>query len=339
MVANVIMASAADQGESAVERWLDAIALRAIDAGLIALGAVIVIFLGRLVISALTRSIAAGSALSPKARRALEKARLDVGSRDPVEARLQAERRRQRARTIRTVLNSTLVAVVLATAVLMLLEIAGVPVAPLLASAGIAGVALGFGAQSLVKDVLAGVFMLVEDQYGVGDIVDLGEASGSVEDVGLRVTRLRSLDGTVWFVPNGAIVRVGNMTKVYSRALVEVRLSYDTDLEVAKQAMLDAVAAARASDPEVDAAILAEPEVPGIEAFDYDALVLRVLVQVAPTSQWNVMRAIRREMRTIFAQRGVAMAVPDHTLYLDNSHPAKRGAVGGETTSPATEEL
>lgn len=335
---NLVMASTTEQGEGALETWFDAIALRAIDAGLIALGAVVVIVLGRLVIGALTRSIAAGSALSPKARKALVKARLDVGGKDPLEARLQAERRKQRAKTIRTVLNSTLLAVVLATVVMMLLDLAGVPVAPLLASAGIAGVALGFGAQSLVKDVLAGLFMLVEDQFGVGDIVDLGEASGSVEDVGLRVTRLRSLDGTVWFVPNGAIVRVGNMTKVYSRALVEVRLSYDTDLEVAKQAMLDAVAAARASDPEVDAAILAEPEVPGIEAFDYDALVVRVMVQVAPTSQWTVMRAIRREMRTLFAERGVSMAVPDHTLYLDNSHPAKRGAIGGEVTSPAPEE-
>jgi small conductance mechanosensitive channel len=178
-------------------------------------------------------------------------------------------------------------------------------------------VAFGFGAQSLVKDLLAGLFMLIEDQYGVGDVVDLGEASGLVEEVGLRATRLRALDGVVWYVPNGEIVRVGNMTRLWSRAFIEVRLSYDTDLDAARQAILDAVTAAREANEDVDKAILSEPEVPGIESFDYYSVAIRLMIQVAPLKQWDVMRKVRLEMRRIFDERGIRMAVPDQTLLME----------------------
>jgi len=207
----------------------------------------------------------------------------------------------------------------------MILELVGLPVAPLIASAGILGVALGFGAQSLVKDLLAGLFMLIEDQYGVGDVVNLGQASGLVEDVGLRSTRLRALDGTVWYVPNGEITAVGNMTRLWSRALIEVRLGYETDVDTARQAMFDAVTAAREADPDIDAAILGEPEVPGIEAFDYYGVVIRLMVQVAPIKQWDVMRAVRPQLRRIFAERGIRMAVPDTTMHFDTVRPADPG--------------
>ncbi len=113
----------------------------------------------------------------------------------------------------------------------MALSELGIDIAPLIASAGIAGVALGFGAQSLVKDFLSGTFMLIEDQFGVGDVVDLGEASGTVERVTLRVTTLRGVDGTVWYVPNGQIVRVGNKSQRWSRTVLDVEVAYDTDIE------------------------------------------------------------------------------------------------------------
>jgi len=186
-------------------------------------------------------------------------------------------------------------------------------------------VALGFGAQSLVKDLLAGMFMLIEDQYGVGDIVDLGDATGTVEEVGLRSTRLRSLDGTVWYVPNGEILRVGNMTQLWSRALIEVRLDYETDLDLARAAMFDALAAARKADPAVDAAILSDPEVPGIEDFDYYAVVVRLMVNVNPTTQWTVMRAVRSQMRIIFAERGIRLAMPGEALHLEADRLASQG--------------
>lgn len=326
-------ASADWWGDRTFSEWLDAIAWRAAAIALVFVAALVVWLIGRQVIKVLTRSIETGLPLSRKARKALARARISLPDETAQEQRLVTERRRQRAGTIRAVLNSTLATVLLAVAVLTALELVGLPVAPLLASAGIVGVALGFGAQSLVKDLLSGVFMLAEDQYGVGDIVDLGEANGSVEEVGLRVTRLRSLNGTVWYVPNGEIRRVGNLTKLYSRALVEVRLAYDTDIEKARAAMIDAVAAARAADPDVDTAILAEPEVPGIEAFDYDAVLVRLIIPVTPSTQWTVMRAVRVHMREIFAARGISMAVPDHTLYLDQSHPANIGPQGGESTT------
>ena len=321
------------QDQTSSEDWPEVLAQRALELGLVVAGALLVWLLGRLLIRVLTRSISSGLPLSRRARAAIRKAGLAPDASDPQAARLMLDRRAQRAGTIAAVLNSTLAAVLSVVVLVMILDIAGLPVAPLLASAGIVGVALGFGAQSLVKDVLAGLFILLEDQYGVGDVVDLGEATGAVEEVGLRVTRLRSLDGTVWFVPNGEIVRVGNMTKVFSRAVIEVRLDYSTDLDEARRALADALAAARAAQPEIDAAIMAEPDIPGIEAFDYDAVVIRLIVQVTPLAQWNVARAVRRELRDIFAERGIRIAVPDHTLYLDQTHPAKRGAEGGEDTT------
>jgi len=320
-------------GGRTVSQWADAITGKALAVAALLLAGLLLWLIGRLLIRALTRSISTGLPLSRKARKALARAHIDVPVATAQEHYLASLRRQQRAGTIRAVLQSALAVVLLAVVAATALQLVGVPVGPLLASAGIAGVALGFGAQSLVKDLLAGIFMLIEDQYGVGDIVDLGEATGVVEEVGLRSTRLRSLDGTVWFVPNGEIRRVGNMTKMWSRALIEVRLAYDTDVEAARAAMLDALAAARKADPEVEAAILAEPEVPGIEAFDYDAVVMRLMVNVSPTTQWTVMRATRQQLRRTFAERGISMALPDHTLYLDASHPAVRGPEGGESTS------
>jgi small conductance mechanosensitive channel len=320
-------------GGRTTSEWVDVIAGKALGALLLLVGGVLVWLLGRVLIRAVTRSIETGLPLNRKARKALSRARIMMPQVSAQEEQLAIMRRQQRAGTIRNVLQSALAAVLAALVGIMILELAGLPVAPLLASAGIVGVALGFGAQSLVKDLLSGMFMLIEDQYGVGDIVDLGEATGAVEEVGLRSTRLRSLDGTVWYVPNGEVRRVGNMTKMWSRALIEVRFAYDTDLDKARQAMLDALTAARTADPEVEAAILSEPEVPGIEAFDYDAVVVRLMVNVAPTTQWTVMRAAREEMRRVFAERGIAMATPDHTLYLDATHPANRGPEGGESTS------
>jgi small conductance mechanosensitive channel len=315
----VTSADAAATTDEASAGWLSDFTGKAAGVGVLILGALLVWIVGRLAIRAVTRSIETGMPFRRKARQALERAKLNLPPVDPQELRLESERRRQRAGTIRTVLNSGLVVIIIAVMAVMLLDLVGLPVGPLIASAGIVGVALGFGAQSLVKDLLAGLFMLIEDQYGVGDVVDLGEASGLVEEVGLRSTRLRALDGTVWYVPNGEIHRVGNMTRLWSRALIEVRLSYNTDLEAARQAMLDAVTAAREANEDVDKAILSEPEVPGIESFDYYSVAIRLLIQVAPIKQWEVMRHVRLEMRRIFAERGIHMAVPDQTLIVDRN--------------------
>src|SRR3954466_2236201 len=140
-----------------------------------------------------------------------------------------------RTQTIGIVLRSLATATIYSFTALLILGEVGINLGPLIAGAGIAGVAVGFGAQSLVKDFLSGIFMLIEDQYGVGDVVDLGLATGTVEAVNLRSTRLRSADGTVWHVPNGGIVRVGNKSQDWSRALLDVEVAYDTDLRLAEQ--------------------------------------------------------------------------------------------------------
>ena len=134
-------------------------------------------------------------------------------------------------------LKSVITGVLIAIFGTMILSQLGVNIAPIIASAGILGIALGFGAQSLVKDFLSGIFMIFEDQYGVGDVVDVGEASGTVEAVSLRVTRLRDLDGTVWYVPNGEILRVGNKSQNWSRAVVDVGVGYDEDLARVKRVL------------------------------------------------------------------------------------------------------
>ncbi len=147
--------------------------------------------------------------------------RLPAGTRDSV----AAQRRAQRARTIGSVLKSGVSIVTLTWCVLQILTVFSVNVAPLVASAGVVGVALGFGAQNLVRDFLTGMFMLLEDQYGVGDIIDVGEASGTVETVGLRVTTIRDLNGTLWYCRNGEIARVGNMSQGHAVAVIDLPIA------------------------------------------------------------------------------------------------------------------
>lgn len=307
----------------AIREWFDGVTEQLVPFVVVLAFVVVVWFIGVLVINAVTRTIERGAPLNdPRARKALSKARIKLPEhQQTVDARLEAERRRQRAGTLNRVLKSALAIVLIILIVMVALAILGVPVGPMLASAGIVGVALGFGAQSLVKDVLAGIFMLLEDQYGVNDIVDLGEAVGAVEEITLRATRLRALDGTVWYVPNGEITRVGNMTRMWSRVMLEVRFAYDTDVEEARQAMLDAVTAAAERDPEVADSILDKPSVAGIESLEYNAIMLRLLCQTNPAMQWAVQREIRLEMRRLFAERGIRLAVPGDAMLFDTETP------------------
>ncbi|WP_296665136.1 mechanosensitive ion channel family protein [Demequina sp.] len=319
---------ASDEAKNLVDSWISDVETNTL--GLIVVTVLLVIawLVGRALIKGVTKGIERGTPFQDsRTRRALKRARIPVAEPDTVELRLEGERRRQRAQTLRRVLNSALAVVLVAIGITTILTVLGVPVGPMIASAGVVGVALGFGAQSLVKDVLSGVFMLIEDQYGVGDVVDLGAATGAVEEVGLRATRLRSLDGTVWYVPNGEIVRVGNKTRMWSRALVEVRFAYDTDIEAARQAMLDAVQAAREESDQVAANILAEPEVAGVESLEYNAVMLRLLVQVNPATQWDIMREVRLQMRRIFDERDIDLAVPGDAMVMDSKAARVRPAL------------
>jgi moderate conductance mechanosensitive channel len=202
-----------------------------------------------------------------------------------------ADRSSQRARTLGSVLRSLCTAVVGVTAMIMVLSEFGVDLAPILASAGIVGIAVGFGAQNLVKDFLSGMFMLFEDQYGVGDIVDVGQASGTVETVGLRITTLRDVNGTLWYVRNGEILRVGNKSQGFAVAVVDVPVAHGTDVtEVSEVA--GRVAQERVAQPDLAEDVLEEVQMLGIESVTAEKLTLRLTVRVQPGRQFAVQRAL-----------------------------------------------
>jgi moderate conductance mechanosensitive channel len=210
----------------------------------------------------------------------------------------------QRAETIGAVLRSIAKVVIGTIAVLTVLGELGVNLGPLIAGAGIAGVALGFGAQSLVKDFLSGIFMLVEDQLGVGDIVDVGEASGLVEGVSLRTTRLRDVEGTVWHVPNGEIRRVGNKSQQWSRALLDVQVAFETDVAEATR-VIKAAADEVWHSEDVVPSVLEEPEVWGVEGFGPTGIAIRLVVKTRPADQWKVLRELRSRIKVALDREGM----------------------------------
>lgn len=218
-----------------------------------------------------------------------------------------SERRALRAATLGSLLKSVVTVTIGVVVVVMILDILGYPIGPLVASAGILGVALGFGAQNLVKDFLNGIFMLLEDQYGVGDVIDMGPASGTVEGVGLRVTRMRAIDGTVWYVRNGEVVRVGNSSHGWARAVLDVPVAYGEDSERAR-ALVEQVAADVAADPEWSEHVLEAPEVWGVEDVHADAFVLRLVVKTEPLQQWPLARELRERIMRTFAAEGVSIS-------------------------------
>jgi small conductance mechanosensitive channel len=200
-------------------------------------------------------------------------------------------------------------------AILIIIGEVGIDLGPLLAGAGIAGVALGFGAQTLVKDCISGLFMLIEDQYGIGDVIDLGEATGVVEHLSLRTTVLRGVDGTVWHVPNGVVQRVGNLSQLWSVALVDVDVAYETDLERARDVLERAASAVCEREEHADK-IVEAPKVLGVEALAADGITLRVIVRVEPGAQWDIQRAIREEVKRVFDAEGIEIPFPQRTVWM-----------------------
>ena len=217
----------------------------------------------------------------------------------------------------------------------MILSEVGVNIAPIIASAGIIGIALGFGAQSLVKDFLSGVFIFMEDQYGVGDVVDLGEAIGSVEAVTLRMTRLRDVNGIVWFVPNGEIMRVGNQSKNWSRAVVDVGVGYGEDL-VRVQQVLREVAHGMWEDEDFKGVIIEEPEVTGVEMLAADSVTIRVMVKTAPLQQWGVARTLRQRIKARFDHEGIEIPFAQRVVWHRDDRRAA-GAEGSPDAGPSTD--
>lgn len=244
-------------------------------------------------------------------------------------------RRVQRAQTMGSLLKSIITGVIVAVVVTMVLSEIGVNIAPIIASAGIVGVAIGFGAQSLVKDFLSGIFMIFEDQYGVGDVVDLGEASGTVEAVSLRVTRLRDVNGTVWYVRNGEILRVGNQSQNWARSVLDVSVSYDADLARVRRVLQD-VAHDLWEDEEFRGVIIEEPEVWGVEMLGPDAVVVRVTLKTAPLEQWRVAREMRQRIKARFDYEGIVIPLPQRVVWQHDIHRPGAGTAVDDDESGQT---
>ena len=236
------------------------------------------------------------------------------------ELALATEQAKQRAMTLGSVLRSTATTVIFTLAILMALGEFDVNLGPLIAGAGIAGIALGFGAQSIVKDFLSGFFMLVEDQFSVGDVVDVGEASGVVEAITLRTTRIRDVSGTLWFIPNGEIHRVANKSQQWARAVLDIEVAYDTDISTASRVIKE-VADSVWQEHLPKATIIEEPEIWGVERFGESAIAIRLVAKVEPGEQWATSRVIRQRLVEAFAREGIEIPFPQRVIW-NRTEPA-----------------
>ena len=217
------------------------------------------------------------------------------------------ERRKQRVRALGSVLRSAASVTIFSIAGLTILGDLGINLAPLLASAGVVGIAIGFGAQNLVRDYLSGIFMLVEDQYGVGDVITVGDATGTVETVTLRITRLRSVNGIVWHIRNGAIEKVGNESQGWARAVLDFPVPYTADLVTIRALLADA-AEGMWNEPVWRTVMIEKPEVWGAQQVDMASpptVTMRVVVKTAPLRQWEVEREMRARVKAALDAAGI----------------------------------
>jgi small-conductance mechanosensitive channel len=274
-----------------------------------------------------------------------ERAGADLGKLDAIN-RLVGERRYQRAQALGSLLRNASSVVIFGIAGVTIAGYVGLNLAPILASAGVLGLAIGFGAQSLVRDFLSGIFMLLEDQYGVGDVINAGEATGTVEAVGLRTTRLRDVNGVVWHIRNGTISRIGNQSQGWSRAVVDFPVAYRHDLGRAR-AIMKETAVRLWEEPPWHELIIEEPEVWGVESVYSDAVVMRLVAKTLPMHQTEVARELRERVKTaldqpadgaapVIAASGAAAVAPAPETV---TPPPETVTPAPETVTPAPETV
>lgn len=240
-----------------------------------------------------------------------------------------------RVRTLERVFRYIATVVIAIVAGTLALGELGVSIAPILATAGVAGVAIGFGAQSLIKDYFNGFFLLLEDQIRQGDVIQIGERGGLVEEVTLRYVRLRDFEGHVHYIPNGEIKIVTNRTREFAYAAIDVGISYREDLDEALEVMRATGNALRA-DPKYASSILAEAEASGVERWDASAIVLRCRLKVLPLEQWNVKREYLKRLKYAFDERGIEIPYPHVTVYAGQLKDGTAEPVRVETMSAAS---
>ncbi|HLX47533.1 MAG TPA: mechanosensitive ion channel family protein [Streptosporangiaceae bacterium] len=240
---------------------------------------------------------------------------------------LTGERRRQRSQALRTILGNASSILIFGIAAIIIMGDLGINLAPILASAGVLGVALGFGAQNLVGDFLAGVSILLEDQYGVGDVITTSATTGTVEAVGLRVTRMRDVNGVVWHIRNGSIQQVGNQSQGWARAVIDFPVPYQQDMSEIRQIMTQ-VATAMWREPRWEGVILEEPKVWGVQSLSSSEAVWRLVAMTTPPRQYEVERELRERIKVELDSRGIATAPTVFTLTGPDAH-------GGATLAAA----
>ncbi|KPL02592.1 MAG: hypothetical protein AMJ90_05440 [candidate division Zixibacteria bacterium SM23_73_2] len=221
----------------------------------------------------------------------------------------------KRAKTLGRIIQTGLMAVILAVALMMIIRELGLDIGPLIAGAGIIGLALGFGAQSLVKDVINGFFILMEDQYRVGDVVSVAGVGGVVEQMSLRTTVLRDLEGKVHFIPNGSISTASNMTKEWSRALLDIGVAYKEDVDKVMETLKE-IADGMQKDPDYSEIILEPLQILGVDDFADSAVIIKVMFKTLPIKQWDVAREFRRRVKKTFDEKGIEIPFPHVTLYM-----------------------
>ena len=240
---------------------------------------------------------------------------------------LLTQRTEQRAAAIGTLLRSVVAITVWSIALLTILPLLGIDIAPLLAGAGVIGVALGFGAQTLVKDYLSGIFLIVEDQFGVGDLVDVGPVIGTVEEVALRYTRLRDQTGVVWYVRNGEILRVANRSQGWTLAIVDIPIAYNENIDQVRE-IVERVATDMDEDPTYDDMLLGRPMFAGVESVSGEAVIVRITAKAAPDQQLALARTIRERMKLALDRAGITVPVMVRPIpgMPGASNPPKMGA-------------
>jgi len=287
----------------------------------------LVIRIGYVALIALVLRLVANRAIG---RITLRAAREGGDGSDRTRTLLFRERRQQRAAALGAILSNAASLTIFGIAAVIIIGDMGLNLAPVLASTAVLGVAIGFGAQNLVQDFLAGIFMLLEDQYGVGDVVSVGPTTGTVEGVSLRITRLRDVNGVVWHIRNGTIKKAGNESQGWARAVVDFPVAYQQNIAQVRQTMMR-TAEAMWQDPSWHETFLEEPQVWGVQELSSDTVLMRVTARTLPLRQWEVQRELTERLKSALDATGASSGPA-----LDAHAAIDPGAAGSAVSTPVS---
>lgn len=220
----------------------------------------------------------------------------------------------KRENTLIRIFNGALNVIITSVAILMILQESGIAIAPILAGAGILGLAFGFGGQYLIKDIISGLFIILENQYRIGDVVEINNTGGMVEDISLRMTTLRDLDGTVHHIPHGEIKMVSNLTKKYARVNLNVGIAYSSDLECVID-VINQTGLELANDPLFKESIISPPKFLRVDDFADSAIIVKILGDTKPLKQWEITGELRKRLKIAFDSAGIEIPFPQHVVH------------------------